>query len=107
MKYVLPNVSRLILEGVFDVPMILSSMMPTGTVDCATTSSYHWQWCYGSSETRTLPCLTSNPSPDLFQVPYKIAFVKDAGFRRGRDGLFGIIEGRSCVVCRVLKRLMA
>ncbi|KAI6645801.1 PH domain leucine-rich repeat-containing protein phosphatase 2-like isoform X3 [Oopsacas minuta] len=89
----LRTIKRLILEGVFDVPMVLSSMMPTGTVDCGYTSSYNYLWRFGSAEARGLGTVNSILSPTLVQHPYRIMQIKDTAYRRGKDGLFAIIEG--------------
>ena len=89
---------RLILEGIFDVPMILPSMMPTGTVDCGTTSSHDMYWRYGSAECRELSTISSLMPGIQVQHSYRISQIKEIGFRRGKDGLFAIIEGRHCIV---------
>ena len=76
--------------------MILSSMMPTGTVDCGTTSSYNNQWRYGSAECRELNTISSLLPAIQAQHPYRITQIKETGFRRGKDGLFAVIEGVYC-----------
>ena len=73
--------------------MILPSMMPTGTVDSGTTSSFNMYWYYGSAECRELSTISSLLPGVQVQYPYRITQIKDVGFRRGKDGLFAIIEG--------------
>ena len=74
--------------------MVLSSMMSTGTVDTGSTTSYNNLWMFGSAESRGLSTISSVVSPTDVQHPYRIIQIKDTAFRRGKDGLFAIIEGK-------------
>ena len=77
--------------------MVLSSMMPTGTVDSGSTISYNSLWRFGSAEARGLSTISSIVSPTIAQHPYRIMQIKDTAFRRGKDGLFAIIEGKKFI----------
>lgn len=73
--------------------MVLSSMMPIGTVDSGNTAAYNNLWRFGSAEARGLSTISTVVSPTLVEHPYRIMQIKDTAFRRGKDGLFAIIEG--------------